>query len=79
MKTEVAALMHRDSGLTLIIHNTENPTDTQVSDHLTVTLHIFFSLKKKKKITTSVFVSVFFLQGPNVHEKTFHQARIVVS
>lgn len=79
MKTEVAALMHRDSGLTLIIHNTENPTDTQVSDHLTITLHIFFSFKKKKKITTSVFVSVFFLQGPNVHEKTFRQARIVVS
>lgn len=50
MKTEVAALMHRDSGLTLIIHNTENPTDTQVSDHLTVTLHIFFSLKKKKRL-----------------------------
>lgn len=42
MRTEVAASMHRDSGLLLTTHDTENPTDTHASHHLNTASHIFF-------------------------------------
>lgn len=45
MRTEVAASMHRDSGLLLTTHDTENPTDTHASDHLNTASHIFFKKK----------------------------------
>lgn len=75
VRTEVAASMHRDSGLLLTTHDTENPTDTHTSDHLNTASHIFFL----KKILLPVFFAVFSLQGPNAQKGTFCQAELISS
>lgn len=42
MRTGAAASVHGDSGLTLRIRGTENPTDIHTGDHLTITSLIYF-------------------------------------